>query len=92
MAEKNPADNTAPVERRRFLRESLRGSVPLLLTWAAGRARDLARLVQEPAAPPKLAPPPAAADAAPPAARETIDQQQEEFDRDNPDQSVYPSS
>ncbi len=92
MAEKPLGSNLTPVERRRFLRESLRGSVPLLLDWAAGRARDLARLVQEPAAPPKLAPPPAAASAAPSATKENLDQQQEEFARDNPGQSVYPSS
>ncbi len=92
MAEKNPADNAAPVERRRFLRESLRGSVPLLLDWAAGRARDLARLVQQPAAAPKLAPPPAPDSAAPSATKANLDQQQQDFARDNPGQSVYPSS
>lgn len=90
MAEKTSSSNVTPVERRRFLRESLRGSVPLLLDWAAGRARDLTRLMQEPAR--KPAPPPAAARAAPAAAKESLDQQQEEFARDNPDQSAYPSS
>jgi hypothetical protein len=90
MPEKTPGDNSTPLERRRFLRESLRGSVPLLLDWAAGRARDLARLMQEPARKPAL--PPAAASAAPPAVQQSLDQRQEEFARDNPDQSVYPSS
>lgn len=92
MAEKTSGDNSTPVQRRRFLRESLRGSVPLLLGWAAGRARELARLVHEPAPMRMPAPPPAAADAAPPAAKENLDRRQEDFARDNPDQSVYPSS
>lgn len=92
MAEKNPASVSAPVERRRFLSESLRGSVPLLVSWATARVREVARLIQEPSASQKTSPPPAARIAPPASARKELDRQQEEFARENPGASDYPSA
>jgi len=70
-----------PPERRRFLRESLTGSLPLLVDWVAGRARRLARLAEEPR---RIAPPPAAETAPPAPAKEKLDEHYAEFARDNP--------
>ncbi|MGH8629167.1 MAG: hypothetical protein ACREU7_00175 [Burkholderiales bacterium] len=92
MAEKTPTSVPTPVERRRFLSESLRGSVPLLVSWATARVRELARLIQEPPATPKTSPPPAAKSVAPAPARQELDRQQEEFARENPGASEYPSA
>ena len=92
MAKKNPASVAAPVERRRFLSESLRGSVPLLINWATARVREVARLIQEPSTSPKTSPPPAARLSPPTAARKELDRQQEEFARENPGASDYPSA
>ena len=75
---------TSPPERRRFLRESLTGSVPLLIDWVAGRARALARLVQEPTVPRRTSSPPAAKDAPPAPAKAKLDEHYSEFARDNP--------
>ncbi len=91
MAEKNPASISVPVERRRFLSESLRGSVPLLIDWATARVREVARLIQEPSVP-RTSPPPAARIAPPASARQELDRQQEEFARENPGASEYPSA
>lgn len=78
-----------PPERRRFLRESLTGSVPLLVDWVAGRARQLARLLQEPTPPRPLSPPPAAAASAPEPTKKTLDEHYTEFARQNPDADSY---
>ena len=72
--------------------ESLRGSVPLLVSWATTRVREAARLIQEPSAAPRTSPPPAASAAPPATAREPLDKQQEEFARENPGASEYPSA
>lgn len=76
-----------PPERRRFLRESLTGSVPLLIDLVAGRARELARLVQEPTVPRRTSSPPAAKDAPPAPAKDSLDAHYSEFSRDNRDAS-----
>lgn len=71
--------------RRRFLRETLTGSVPLVFGWLAGRARDLARAF-EPASPAKkTSPPPEAKSDLPPTAKQAVDQHYDEFASDNPD-------
>jgi len=80
-----------PPERRRFLRESLTGSVPLLIDWVAGRARELVRLAQEPTVPRRSSSPPAASAAPPAPAKEKLDEHYAEFSRDNPDSKSYPS-
>ncbi|MFQ5778629.1 MAG: hypothetical protein ACE5IP_11550 [Terriglobia bacterium] len=85
MAEKTDTRKENPPERRRFLRESLTGSVPLLLGWATSRVSSLARLIQEPTAPRKTSPPPAATDSAPAPVKDELDQHYQEFARDNPD-------
>lgn len=83
MADK-PAEKKAPVsERRRFLRESLNSSVPLLLGLLGGR--KLTRLVEEPSTKPEFSPPPEAAEEAPAEAKEELDEHMEEFLQDNPD-------
>jgi hypothetical protein len=92
MAEEIRSNAAAPVERRRFLRESLRGSLPLLFDWAAGRARQLAHLIQDAPSSRKTSSPPVAGDSAPAPVKESLDQRQDEFAGDNPDQSSYPST
>lgn len=92
MTEKREPAKIAPVERRRFLSESLRGSVPMLLGWATARVREVARLVQEPTAAPRFSPPPQAPDAPPASAQDTLEKHREEFARDNPDSTEYPSA
>lgn len=79
---------TPPPERRRFLRESLTGSLPLLVDWVTGRARRLARLAEEPR---RIAPPPGAKTAPPAPAKEKLDEHYSEFARDNPDSDPYRS-
>lgn len=73
-----------PVERRRFLRESLRGSVPLLFSWMAGRASALARLAQDSSSPRRPSPPPAATKSAPARVKENLAKRGKESARDNP--------
>lgn len=79
----NRKENSPP--RRRFLRESLTGSVPLLLGWATSRVSSLARLMQEPVEPRRTSPPPAATESAPAPVKDELDQHYQEFARDNPD-------
>lgn len=74
------------------MNESLRGSVPLLLGWATARVREVARLIQEPSAAPKFTPPPQAPDAPASPAREALEKHREDFARDNPDATQYPST
>ncbi len=85
MAEDFKEKDACLDERRRFLRESARGSLPLLVDWVAGRARGLARWVQPQAEPPKTSPPPQAAEAAPAETKELLDSHYQDFARDNPD-------
>lgn len=67
-----PRPPFSPFARRRFLRESFRGTVPLLLQWTRGG--------------PKRHPDVSSADQdAPDRAREELDRLQEEFVRDNGD-------
>jgi len=82
---------TPRAERRRFLRESLTGSVPLLIDWVVGRARALARLAQEPTVPRRTSSPPAAKDAPPAPAKAKLDEHYSDFARENPDSKSYPS-
>lgn len=96
MDERTDAKSVPP-ERRRFLRESLTGSVPLLLGWLGGRAADwlkLARhggLVQAQASP-RTSPPPVAKEAAPAETKQNLDRQYQDFARENPDASDPPRS
>lgn len=80
------------VERRHFLRDSLTGSVPLLVSWVAGRAGELARLARSPGWRRKTSPPPAAADSPPAPAKQELDKHYQEFARDNPPPPEYPTS
>ena len=80
-----------PPAARRFLRESLEGAVPLLVSWAAGRVRSLAQLLHEPTARRQTSLPPAAADAAPAPVKQDLDKHYEDFARDNPDSEPYSS-
>jgi hypothetical protein len=84
-------ENAATPERRRFLRESLTGSVPLMLGWLGGRATELWRLAHGRAAP-RTSAPPVAPQTAPPEAKQKLDQHYEEFARENPDAKQYPGS
>lgn len=79
----------APPERRRFLRESLTGSLPLLFDWVTGRARKLARLAEEPTVPRRTSAPPAAKEAPPAPAKDSLDKHYSEFARDNPDTDPF---
>lgn len=92
VGKSSEAKTPLPEERRRFLRESLTGSVPLLLGWVAGQARFLSNLLQPPATPPKTSPPPAARDAAPAPVKKSLDDHYREFARDNPSRPDDPCS
>lgn len=81
-----------PVERRRFLRESLRGSLPLLIGWATASARSLARLLQESPAERRISPPPMARTAAPRPAQDELERRREEFAHDNPNPPDFSST
>lgn len=72
-----------PEQRRRFLRESVRGSLPLMLDWVAGRARSLTALAHTKPEPPKSSAPPQGAEEAPAGAKEKLDLHYQEFARDN---------
>jgi hypothetical protein len=85
MAQDSPSDKAATDERRRFLRESVRGSVPLLVDWVVNQARGIARLAHSEAAPAKTSAPPQAEEAPPADAKEKLDEHYQEFARDNPD-------
>jgi len=85
------AEKKKPPERRRFLRESLTGSLPLLFDWVTGRARELARLAQEPTVPRRTSSPPAAKDAPPAPVKEKLDEHYSDFARENPDSDPYRS-
>lgn len=84
MEKSAEAKNPPPGERRRFLRESLTGSVPLLLSWVAGQARLLSNLLQPPPSPPKTSPPPVVSDTAPAPVKQSLDEHYQQFARDNP--------
>ena len=90
MIDESSTKKTPPVERRRFLRESLQGSVPLLVGWISGGARSLMKLAsgEEPR---RTSAPPAAAAKAPAAAKDALDQRQQDFARDNPGSGDYPA-
>ena len=76
------------IRRPRFLRDSLRGSMPLLL----GLNGDAAPERTEDPVPPagKTSPPPAAPESPPVPIKEHVDRRQEEFARDNPGMTKYP--
>ncbi|MBI2956256.1 MAG: hypothetical protein HYY26_02965 [Acidobacteria bacterium] len=84
MEKKSTAQEIAPPERRRFLRESLRGSVPLLVSWLGARAVRLGRLLRPGASPPRTSPPPET-EPAPVEARQQLEKHYEDFSRDNPE-------
>lgn len=90
MVEKPGAEKSNPPERRRFLRESLTGSVPLLLGWLGGQVAQVARLIQQPEPLRRIAPPPAAKDSAPPPVKQKLDKHYEDFARENPSAPDYP--
>lgn len=81
-----------PDQRRRFLRETLKGSVPLLFGWIAGRARGLIHTLGATPTPAQTSPPPAAATDVPPAAKQAADRHYDEFVRDNPDRDPFRES
>lgn len=78
-----------PDTRRRFLRDTLKGSVPFFLGWIAGQARGLARALESAPTPRETSPPPAVEADLPPATRQAIEQRHAEFARDNPDHDPY---
>lgn len=90
MEKSAEAKNPPPGERRRFLRESLTGSVPLLLSWVAGQARFLSHLMQVRPSPPKTSPPPAASDTAPATVKQSLDEHYQQFARDNTSPRSFP--
>jgi hypothetical protein len=74
--------------RRRFLRDSLRGSVPLLLGLGSDALRD--RPGADPPAAGRTCPPFPAPDAPPASIKESIDRHHQGFARDNPGMTRYP--
>lgn len=92
MKPKTKAPNPNASQRRRFLRESILGSAPLILGLASGAAHDPADPADEPDSAREPSAPPQAADAAPAAVKESLDKKQEEFARDNPGLTRYPSN
>lgn len=84
MAETTPETGVSRDKRRRFLRESARGSVPLLVEWVVDQAKSLARLTRASQEPPKTSPPPRAVEAPPADAKNKLDSHYQEFSRDNP--------
>jgi len=85
MAEGAPKEKVATDKRRRFLRESARGSVPLLVEWVVDQAKSLARLAQPTQEPPRTSLPPQAVEPPPADAKKKLDSHYQEFARDNPD-------
>jgi hypothetical protein len=88
MASKSSAPKKDPEDRRRFLRRSIRGTLPLL----AGLGDDPpdATGPDRPETP-AASPPPENAGEAPAAAKEKMDQHRQEFHIDNPTMTRYPS-
>ena len=86
-----PAESTpeTPDQRRRFLRETLKGSVPLLLGWIAGQARGFVRALESAPAPRRTSPPPQATTDLPSAAKQAADRHYDSFARANPDHDVF---
>lgn len=85
MAKGSDNKEAAVDQRRRFLRDSVRRSVPLFVGWVAGSARSLARLAQPKREPPKTSPPPEAQEAAPAQTKDLLDAHYQDFARDNSD-------
>lgn len=76
-------------QRRRFLRDTLKGSVPLVLGWIAGQARGLARALESAPTARKTSPPPEAASDLPASAKQSADENYAKFARDNPKGDPY---
>lgn len=75
--------------RRRFLRDSVRGSVPLLLGLASEPAADEPEV--DSASARRTSPPPEIEHTAPEPTKEALDKLQEDFARDNPGLTRYRS-
>lgn len=88
-ANARPQSDRDSGQRRRFLRETLKGSVPFVLGWLAGRARGLARAFESPPTPRQTSPPPEAPSDLPPAAKQQVNRRYQEFARDNPDHDPF---
>jgi hypothetical protein len=88
MAEQSSDKKPQPEDRRRFLRRSIRGALPLL----AGLGEDPSG-EYEPGGPgsPATSPPPENTGEAPDQAKTAMDRRHEEFQSDNPAMTVYPS-
>jgi hypothetical protein len=74
--------------RRSFLRDALTGAASVL----AGSEVGSAAAPGDHGSPSPPSPPPEAAEVPPEEARQSLDRQQEEFARDNPGSTRYPSS
>ena len=88
MTSQANASKKKPGDRRRFLRRSIRGALPLLAglgddpPGAAGSDRPET---------PASSPPPENTGEAPAAAKKQMDQRRQEFHNDNPAMTRYPS-
>lgn len=85
MSQEAPSGRSDADQRRRFLRESVRGSLPLLVEWVADQARGIARLARSQTGPIRTSPPPQAEDGPPAEVKTKLDHHYQEFARDNED-------
>ncbi len=85
----NEQNGEGPAQRRHFLRESFKASMPLLIGWLAGRARGLAHALQPAPSPRKTSRPPEITTDLPPDVKQALDQEYEDFARDNPEHDYH---
>ena len=83
--ETNEQKGEGQERRRRFLCETFKASMPLVIGWMAGRARGLAHVLQPEPTLRKTSPPPEVTSDLPPGVKQALDRQYEDFARDNPE-------
>lgn len=85
MSQEAPSGKSDIDTRRRFLRESVRGSLPLLVEWVVDQARGIVRLTRSQAGLTRTSSPPQAEEPPPADAKKKLDHHYQEFARDNDD-------